>query len=68
MAIAHANGVPRHYIDLDLKLTSAENTIAYNNFSFSWHHFNSQEKLKTMLLQKFGVTSKEHYGMLWYFL
>ena len=37
-------------------------------FSFSWGHFNSQEKLKTMLMQKFGVTDKEHYGMLWYFL
>ena len=30
-------------------------------------HFNSQEKLKTMLMQKFGVTNKEYYGMLWYF-
>ena len=28
----------------------------------------AQEKLKTMLLQNFGVTDKEHYGMLWYFL
>ena len=37
-------------------------------FSFSWDHFNSQEKLKTMLMQNFGVTNKEHYGMLWYFL
>ena len=37
-------------------------------FSFSWGHFNSQEKLKTMLLQNVGVTNKEHYGMLWYFL
>ena len=36
-------------------------------FSFSWGHFNSQEKLKTMLTQKFGVTNKEHYGMLWHF-
>ena len=27
----------------------------------------SQEKLKTMLMQNFGVTNKEHYGMLWYF-
>ena len=36
-------------------------------FSFSWGHFNSQEKLKTMLMQNFGVTNKEHYGMLWYF-
>ena len=26
-----------------------------------------QEKLKTMLMQNFGVTNKEHYGMLWYF-
>ena len=36
-------------------------------FSFSWGHFNSQEKLKTMLIQNFEVTNKEHYGMLWYF-
>ena len=36
-------------------------------FSFSWGHFNSQEKLKTKLMQNFGVTNKEHYGMLWYF-
>ena len=36
-------------------------------FSFSWGHFNSQEKLKTKLMQHFGVTNKEHYGMLWYF-
>ena len=28
----------------------------------------AQEKLKTMLMQNFGVTNKEHYGMLWYFL
>ena len=33
-----------------------------------WGRFNSQEKLKTMLMQNFGVTNKEHYGMLWYFL
>ena len=36
-------------------------------FSFSWDHFNSQEQLKTMLMQHFGVTNKEHDGMLWYF-
>ena len=36
--------------------------------SFSWGHFNSPEKLKTMLMQNFGVTNKEYYGMLWYFL
>ena len=28
----------------------------------------SQEKLQTMLMKNFGVTNKEHYGMLWYFL
>ena len=27
-------------------------------FSFSWGHFNSQGKLKTMLMQNFGVTKK----------
>ena len=36
-------------------------------FSFSWDHFNSQQKLKTILMQNFGVTNKEHSGMLWYF-
>ena len=28
----------------------------------------AKKKLKTMLMQNFGVTNKEHYGMLWYFL
>ena len=28
----------------------------------------AREKLKTMLLQNFGVTNKEHHDMLWYFL
>ena len=64
-----------------LQLTTPENTITYHNalclspqilrkhcFSFSKGHFNSQEKLKTMHMQYFGVTNKEHYGMLWYFL
>ena len=37
-------------------------------FSFSWELKWPQEKLKTMLIQIFGVTKKEHYGMLWYFL
>ena len=37
-------------------------------FSFAWGHFNSQEKLKTMRMQNFGVTNKEYYGMLLYFL
>ena len=38
-------------------------------FSFSWELKWPQGKLKTMLLQNFGVTNKESdYGMLWYFL
>ena len=37
-------------------------------FSFSWGHFNSRGKLKTMFMQNFGVTIKEYYGLLWYFL
>ena len=36
-------------------------------FSVSWELKWPQEKLKTMLMQNFGVTNKEHYGMLWYF-
>ena len=36
--------------------------------SFSWELQWSQEKLKTTLMQNFGVTNIEHYGMLWYFL
>ena len=28
----------------------------------------AQEKLETMLMQNFGVTNKEYYGMLRYFL
>ena len=35
-------------------------------FSFSWELKWPKEKLKTMLMQNFGVTKKEHYGMLWY--
>ena len=64
------------------KLTTPENTITCHNtlclspqnfalsivFSFSWESKRPQEKLKTMLLQNFGVTNKEYYGMLWYFL
>ena len=39
-----------------------------HDFSFSWGHFNSPEKLKTVLMQNFGVTNKEYYGTLWHFL
>ena len=66
----------------NFQLTTPENTITYHNalslsppkfcisivFGVSWGHCNSQEKLKTMLMQNFGVTNKERYGMLWYFL
>ena len=37
-------------------------------FSFSWELKRPQEKLKTMLMQNFGVTNKEYCDMLWYFL
>ena len=33
-----------------------------------WELTLAQEKLKTMLMQNYGVTNKERYGMLWYFL
>ena len=36
-------------------------------FSFSWELKWPQEKLKTMLMLNFGVTNKQHYGMLWFF-
>ena len=36
-------------------------------FSFSWELKWPQNKLKTECYI-FGVTNKEHYGMLWYFL
>ena len=65
-----------------MQLTSPQNTITYHNvlcllplkicisivFSFSWELKLPQEKLKTMPTQKFGVTNKEHYRILWYFL
>ena len=47
-------------------LTTPENTITYHNAPF--HNARFQGKLKTLLMQNFGVTNKEHYGMLWYFL
>ena len=37
-------------------------------FCFSWEFKWHQEKLKLMLMQNFGVTNEEYYGMLWYFL
>ena len=37
-------------------------------FSFSWELKWPLEKLKTMLMQNFGVTNKEHYDMSRYFL
>ena len=37
-------------------------------FSFFWELKWPEEKLKTILMQNFGVTNKEHFGMLWYFL
>ena len=34
-------------------------------FIFSWDHNKSQEKMETMLLQNFGGTNKEYYGIFW---
>ena len=60
-----------------MQLTTTENNITYHNAlclssqnfaCFSWELKWPQEKLKTMLMQNFGVTNKERYGMLWYFL
>ena len=70
-----------YYIHSSIQLTTPENTITYHNalcftpkfcisivFNFSWELTRPQERLKTMLLQNFGVTNKEHYGVLWFFL
>ena len=39
------------------------------SFSLSlWELKWPQEELKTMLMQNFWVTNKEHYGMFWYLL
>ena len=66
--------------NLFLVLTTPENTLQHTMVLFVRHpkilhkhcfqfllgpFFNFQEKLKTMLMQKFGLTNKEHYGMLW---
>ena len=37
-------------------------------FSFFWQLKWPQEKLKAMVMQNFGVTKEEYYGMSWYFL
>ena len=66
------NGVTTHHAMLMSRILSshAQPVEAFWSFffSFSWGHFNSQEKQKTTLMQNLGVTNKEHYGMLWYFL
>ena len=41
---------------------------SFHGVSFPWELKWPQEKLKTILMQNFGVTKKEHYGVLWYFL
>ena len=58
-----------HYNTPRSILTTPENTITYHNaLCFSWELKWDEEKLKTMHMQNFGVTNKEHYGMLvWFF-
>ena len=62
------------------KLNTPENTLTYHNalclspqnftrvFSISLGAILTPKRNKTMLMQNVGVTNKEHYGMLWYFL
>ena len=62
------------------KLTTPENTLTYHNalclspqnfawvFSVSLGAISTPKRNKTMLMQNVGVTNKECYGMLWYFL
>ena len=67
-------GVPFKFVINILKLltypgTYYEQCCAFKMTKISLgRYLNSQEKLKTMLMQNFGVPKKEHYGMLWYFL
>ena len=56
--------IPKHTIMLFFRRPKICISIV---FSFSWELKWPQEILKTMLMQNFGVTNKEHYGMLWYF-
>ena len=56
------------------ELATPENTITYHNaFGLSSQNILHKHCLqfllgvKTMPMQSFGVTNKEHYGVLWYF-
>ena len=60
--------VVRSHATMAKKFTKKRAARAKLLFCLSNPIANSQEKLKTMLMQNFGVTNKEHYGMLWYFL
>ena len=42
--------------------------LSPKNFVQALFSVSLAEKLKTMLMQNFGVANKERYGMLWYFL
>ena len=48
------NSMPKKCISISVSIV----------FSFSWELKWPQGKLKTMLMQNFGVTNKEYYGML----
>ena len=56
--------IPYHTIMLFVTPKSCISIV----FGFSWELKWPQEKLKTMLMQNFGMTNKEYDGMLWYFL
>ena len=44
------------FLNLETLLATLENTMVI--FSFSWNDCKSQEKLKTMVMQNFGVDKK----------
>ena len=50
-------------------LSKYHNTLCLSNIcisivsSFSWDHCKSQEKIKTMLIQYFGGTNTDYYGI-----
>ena len=57
-------GILRYFLEWSILLVTLKFCISLV-FGFSWDHpLNPQEKLKTTLVQKFGVTRKEYYGML----
>ena len=66
----HTYTHPYRFYKINSKLCSFLKTVLPQSISKSilCKKRASQEKLKTMLMQNFGLSNKEHYGLLWYFL